>query len=507
MTSALLEVRNVQKRFPGVHALRGVSLDFRAGEVHALVGENGAGKSTLMHILAGVHQPDEADIFLGGHLVTITDEQAAQRLGVAIVYQERSLFDLLSVAENIFSGRQPVGRWDKIDRQRLLDDARRLLADLDVELDPRTPVGDLSPALQQMVEIAKALSLQPRLLILDEPTAALIEAEKTALFRVIERLRRSGLGIIYISHRLEEIFEIAQRVTVLRDGEIQGTFRIEDTSPAELVRRMVGRDLAATAAPTSVQGPVRLEVRHLSDPVSGTGAGPFRPLLADISFTLRRGEILAWAGLSGAGRTELALSLFGARPRGAGTILLDGEPRSIASPADAIAAGMGYLSEDRKELGLFLDMTVAENVAAAGLGRFGDWRLDDARRDGVAADFRRRLRIASPGVDAIVRGLSGGNQQKVALAKWLLIAPKVLIVDEPTRGVDVGAKAEMHALMRDLAREGTAVMVISSDLPEVLALGDRIAVMREGRVAAVLDRAQASEEGIMNHASRRDPAS
>ncbi len=498
MTAALLQVKDIHKRFPGVHALKGVSLEISSGEVHALVGENGAGKSTLMHILAGVHQPEGVIVF-EGKTVAIPDEQAAQRMGIAIVYQERSLFGLLSVAENIFAARQPVGRLGMIDRRALVERARRVLAELDVTVDPRTPAGELSPALQQMVEIAKALSLDPRLLILDEPTAALTGAETTALFRVVRRLKERGIGVIYISHRLEEIFQIADRVTVLRDGTWQGTLGIAQTSPADLVRRMVGREI--TAAPRAVppaDAPVVLEVRGLADPPDG----PFRPLLEDVSFTLRKAEVLAWAGLAGAGRTELALSLFGVRPRGAGEIVLDGRAICPRSPREAIEAGIGYLSEDRKDLGLFLEMSLAENVAAAALARFGAFWLDDRRLHTVAAEFREKLRIASRDVRQPVRSMSGGNQQKVALAKWLLVAPKVLIADEPTRGVDVGAKAEVHTLLFQLASQGTAVMVISSDLPEVLALGDRVAVMREGRLAGILDRKDATQERVMHHAAR-----
>jgi ABC-type sugar transport system ATPase subunit len=496
----LLSVRDVHKRFPGVHALRGVSLDVAAGEVHALVGENGAGKSTLMHVLAGVHRPDQGQVLLDGQPVTIADEQAAQRLGIAIVYQERSLFPLLDVAENVYAGRQPVRRLGRIDRRALDAGARRVLAELDVDVDPRTLVGQLPPALQQMVEIAKALSLDPRVLILDEPTAALTETETRALFRAVQRLEARGIAVIYISHRLEEIFEIARRVTVLRDGSEQGTVAIADTDPADLVRRMVGRDVAPTAARVGSleEGRPALEVRGLVDPPDG----PARPLLKDVSLSVRRGEVLALAGLAGAGRTELALSIFGARPRGAGDILVDGRSVSPRSPAEAIAAGVGYLSEDRKELGLFLEMSLADNVAAAALPTFGRVWLDDGRVRDVAAEQRTRLRIASRDVDQPVRALSGGNQQKVALAKWLLVEPRVLIVDEPTRGVDVGAKAEVHALLLELAARGTAVVVISSDLPEVLALGDRVAVMREGRLVAVLGRGEATEETVMHYAAR-----
>jgi ABC-type sugar transport system ATPase subunit len=491
----LLAVRDVHKRFPGVHALRGVSLDFHAGEVHAVCGENGAGKSTLMHLLGGVHRPDPpGTILLQGRPVVIADEREAQRLGIALVHQERSLFAPLSVAENVFAGRQPV-RGGRIDRRRLYAEAAARMAELDVTVDPRTPVGELPPAVQQLVEVAKALSLSPRVLILDEPTAALGAAEAEALFRVVDRLRRKGLAILYISHRLQEIFQIAQRISILRDGTHQGTLAVDETSPDDLVRRMVGRDVPSGRPAAIAAGPRRLSVRGLSDR-DGPGA-----LLRDIHLDVHAGEIVALAGLAGAGRTELGLALFGARPRGAGQVLVDGLPVAPRSPHEAIAAGIAYLSEDRKELGLFLDMTLAENVAAAALGQFGAWWQDDRRRAEVAAGFRQRLGIAGSALDRPVRALSGGNQQKVALAKWLLVQPKVLIVDEPTRGVDIGAKAEMHALLEELARQGTAILLVSSDLPEVLAMGRRVLVMRQGRIAAELCGAEVTEERIMSAAT------
>jgi ribose transport system ATP-binding protein len=495
-------LRGIHKRFPGAHALRDVQLDVRAGEVHALVGENGAGKSTLMHVLAGVYRPDEGMIeFDGDKNVVIASERAAQQLGIAIVFQERSLFGALSVAENIFAARQPVGRWGRIDREKLHAATRALLARVGLAVEPAALLGDLSLAQQQMIEIAEALSLDAKLIIFDEPTAALTETETRALFGVIAQLRQAGVGIIYISHRLEEIFEIADRVTVLKDGAWQGTYAVAETDSEQLISRMVGRDLAlhqrqADAGPENSS--VMLEVRGLNDAVEFRRT---RPFLRDISFKVRSGDIVVLAGLAGAGRTELALSLFGARPRASGEIFIAGKPVSIRSPAEAIASGMGYASEDRKDAGLFLEMSVAENVVAARLRDFGSWWFDDRRGRSVAEEFRRRLRIATPGVTQTVRNLSGGNQQKVALAKWLLVNPRVLIVDEPTRGIDVGAKAEVHHLLREVARSGAAVIVISSDLPEVLALANRILVMREGRIAGELNGAGATEASVMRLAS------
>ncbi len=446
----LLKADSIVKRFPGVTALDGVQLDVRRGEVHALVGENGAGKSTLMHILAGVYRPDAGQIDFNGRTnVRIENERAAQDLGVAIVFQERSLFADLSAAENIFAGRQPTLLWGHIRRRRLIEDARRLLERVALPIDPRTRVADLSPAQQQMVEIAKALSLDARLLILDEPTAALTDAETRALFDCINRCRQQGVGVIYISHRLEEMFQIADRVTVLKDGRWQGTFDVADTSPDDLIFRMVGRELAREHLDRTSTAPGRtiLQVRHISD---RPGARR-QSLLDDVSFVAHAGQVTALAALAGAGRTETALAIFGLR-RTTGDFIIDGQTINPRTPRDAIAAGIGYLPEDRKEAGLFLDMSVAANIAAAQLDHFGTWWQNDRLRERVALDYRRQLRIATPDVDRAVVQLSGGSQQKVLLARWLLVNPKVLIADEPTRGVDVGAKAEVHALLRELAR-------------------------------------------------------
>ncbi len=501
----ILSVRGIHKRFPGVHALKGVNLDVRAGEVHALVGENGAGKSTLMHILAGVHRPDEGSIdFRGRTDVAIASEREAQRLGIAIVYQERSLFDPLSIAENVFAGRQPAGACGFIDRRRLRERTRGLLEMVGLAVEPDVPLSALSPAERQMVEIAKALSLDARLIIFDEPTAALTDAETSTLFGVIGLLKKSGVGIIYISHRLEEVFEIADRVSVLKDGEWQATLPVAGTTPGDLVARMVGRDLSVFTrrmAPDRATGTPRLEVRGLCDPPEAAGAGFSRVRLRGIDFSVRAGEVVALAGLNGSGRTEAALAIFGARPRGGGEILVDGRRIDPPSPASAIAAGIGYLPEDRKDAGLFLEMSVERNITAARLARRGGFWLDDAESRSVAEDFRRKMRIACRDVRQAVRSLSGGNQQKVMLARWLLVGPRVLIVDEPTRGVDVGSKAEVHALLYELAARGTAVVVISSDLPEALAVADRILVLREGCISGEISGADATEEKVLRLAS------
>jgi ABC-type sugar transport system ATPase subunit len=493
-------MRGISKRFGGVQALTGVTLEVRGGEVHALVGENGAGKSTLMHILAGVHQPDEGQIVWDGKSVTLANEYVAQQLGIAIVFQERSLFSSLTVAENIFAARQPVSRWGIIDRRRLHEETRELLRQVGLACDPRTPLSQLSAAEQQMVEIAKALSLNAKLIIFDEPTAALTEMETAALFSVIAQLKARSVAIVYISHRLEEIFEIADHVTVLKDGAGQGTFSVPEITTDGLITRMVGRSLSPRGKQSAAGSdkPIMLEVRHLND---HSLEREVRTILRDISFHVRAGEIVALAGLSGAGRSELALSVFGVRPRESGEILIDGGKVEIKSPSDAIAAGLAYLPEDRKEAGLFLDMTIAQNITAAGLKNFGSWWFRDRKGAASAEEFRKKLRMTSYSVKQVTQTLSGGNQQKVVLAKWLLVRPKVLIVDEPTRGIDVGAKTEVHDLLRELARNGTAVLVISSELPEVLAVADRILVMHEGRITGELSSGEATEEKILRYAS------
>lgn len=503
---ALLCMRGICKSFGGVQALNGVDLEARTGEVHALVGENGAGKSTLMHILAGVHRPDEGRIdFDGRENVPLASERDAQKCGIAIVFQERSLFPSLSAAENVFAGRQPISKWGAIQREKLHEQTRVLLREVGLKCDPGTPLDELSAAQQQMVEIAKALSLNAKLIIFDEPTAALTETETNALFRVIADLKRRGVAIVYISHRLEEVFKIADRVTVLKDSVGQGTFDVTAMTTDKLISLMVGRALSFNRpeAQDFRNAAVVLEVKGVNDPGLKT---EMKTVLREISFQVRQGEIVALSGLCGAGRTELALSIFGARPRESGEIFVDGRRVEIRSPADAISAGLAYVPEDRKEAGLFLDMTIAQNTAVGSLREFGTWWFNDAKGHAVAEEFRNKLRIASHGVKQIVQTLSGGNQQKVVLAKWLLIRPKILIVDEPTRGVDVGAKTEVHELIRELAREGTAILVISSDLPEVLAVADRILVMREGRIAGELSGADATEEKIMRYASMKAAA-
>jgi ABC-type sugar transport system ATPase subunit len=493
-------MRGIWKSYGGVPVLKGVDFDVHAGELHALCGENGAGKSTLMSILAGVCRPDSGEIeFNGTRQKGFESAHAAQRAGISMVFQERSLFGPLSAAENIFAGRQPVTRWGMVDRRRLRTDAARLLATVAPDVHPDDILVDLTTAQQQMVEIAKALSLDARLIIFDEPTAALTASETARLFAVLRNLQECGVGIAYISHRLEEVFALADRVTVLKDGSSQGTMAVSETNPGELIRRMVGRNVeSSAAAEPAAHRPVLLEVVNLSDSGPNTAGSAW---LNNVSFHIRAGEIVGFAGLAGAGRTELALTLFGARRRGRGDIRIAGRRVRIQSPSDAIAAGIGYLSEDRKESGMFLEMSIRRNISVACLGHFGTWFFREGRETTMALEYERRLGIICRGVEQDVAHLSGGNQQKVLLARWLLVNPRILIVDEPTRGIDVGAKAQVHQLLREFARKGHAVMMISSELPEVLTLGDRICVMRAGRLAGELPRAEATEEAVMQLAA------
>lgn len=493
MIAPLLSMRGIQKSFPGAYALKGIDLDVQSGEVHALVGENGAGKSTLMHILAGVHRPDSGSIFIDGAGTEIRNERHALHLGIAMVYQERSLFAQLSVAENIFANRQPANSLGFIRKDRLHRAATELLSAVGLNISPAARVESLPHAEQQMIEIAKALSIDAKLIIFDEPTAALTLAETRVLFGLIRKLRDKGVAVIYISHRLHEIFEIADRVTILKDGSYQGTFPTAMLSPDEIVSRMVGRDLADSPPDAHGDGeskPAVIEVRNLC-----------AARVHDVSFAVSRGEIVGLAGLEGSGRTDLARAIFGMDTILSGEIAIDGVACRIRSPRDAIRCGLGYATEDRRELGLFLDMDITENIVAARLDLFGSWWLDSRKQQGVARDYAAKLRIAAASLGQRTRDLSGGNQQKVVLSRWLLLNPKVLIVNEPTRGIDVGGKAEVHELLRTLAREGKAVIMISSDLPEVLALSHRVLVMRRGRIVAGLPHSEATEEAIVGYAS------
>jgi rhamnose transport system ATP-binding protein len=487
----ILEMRNIAKRFGATQALEDVSLALYAGEVHALLGENGAGKSTLIKIMTGVYQPDRGDILLAGIDIAIRDTAEAQRHGIAAIYQEPMLFPDLNVAENIFISHQ--GRGAVVNWRSMFREAEAILAELGVMLDVRSAARGLTLAAQQSVEIAKAISLNVRVLIMDEPTASLSAHEVAQLFKLVRDLRDQGVAILFVSHRMEEVFEIADKITVFRDGRLISTKLRADATPQSAIADMVGREMGLLEKrPPAPQGEMLLSVRNLSR------EGVFE----DVSFDVRRGEVLGFAGLIGAGRTDVGLALFGIAPATSGSIRLADREVTVRSPEEAMRIGIAYVSEDRRQLGLSLPMSISANITLPILKRYLN-RLGLVRRaeeNATAESWRRRLSIRTPSVDLPVAKLSGGNQQKVMLSKWLNTRPSLLIVDEPTRGVDVGAKAEVHAIIGELASEGIGIIVISSDLPEVLALSDRVLVMREGRQMAIFDRDEADQERVMTAA-------
>lgn len=489
-TSSILKLTGLSKSFGGVRALADVSFDLRPGEVHALVGENGAGKSTLVKIITGAHQPDAGTIEIAGDLVTDLDPQRARRLGIAAIYQQPALFPDLSVAENIAFGLEAPRFWRRVRWNEHRDRAARLLAQIGAQIDPDSDVARLTMPEQQLVEIAKALAASARVLILDEPTASLSDNEIERLFTVIRGLKSQGVGLIYISHRLDELPKMADRVTALRDGRLAGSANMSQVTRADLIRMMVGRELSAVFPKTAVQaGDVVLEMRRLTCHAEA---------VHDISLSVRAGEIVGLAGLVGAGRTELAKVLFGLSPADSGEILVRGTRAIIDTPDRAIALGISYVPEDRRRHGVVLDLSVAANTSLAVLRQMSRRGMFDFGRErSLAIDFVRRLGVKTPSVDAPVGNLSGGNQQKVALARWLATEPAILILDEPTQGVDVGAKAEIHRLMSDLAARGLAVLMISSDLPEILGMSDRILVMHAGTIAGELGRADATQERVL----------
>ncbi len=503
----MLEIEDVGKQFPGVRALHGVSFDVVHGEVHALVGENGAGKSTLMKILSGIDTDYEGEVRLDGERLALAGPRDAQRHGIAIIHQELNLIPELTVAENIFLGRELRTAAGLLDVARMEREARDLLARLNLAIPPDRPVKWLRVGEQQLVEVAKALSLDARLLILDEPTSALSQAEIERLFEAVAALKADGVTMIYISHKFDEIFRLADRVTVLRDGEVIGTLPIAETDERALIRMMVGRNLSDLFPKADAAvGDEVLRVEGLSLLPDAAQGGRS---LHDLSFTLRQGEILGVAGLMGAGRTELLGTLFGTSPPAQvrGRIVLAGRERRLASPAAAIRAGLAFVTEDRKGQSLILTQSVAHNTTLAALGRF--LRLNVVReREEDAAVHRsiEELRIKTPSPATAVAKLSGGNQQKVALAKCLLTRPQVLLLDEPTRGIDVGAKAEIYGLISRLAQDGAGVVMASSELPELLAMCDRILVLCEGRLTAELARGEATQERIMAAATARQRA-
>lgn len=494
MSEHILELKKISKSFSGVEVLHEVSFALRPGEVHALLGENGAGKSTLVKIITGVHHPDKGEILLNGEAVHFNDARESRQAGIAAIYQELSLFPDLDVAENIFAGRQPVTFGGRVDWRKLYDEAGKLLESLGVKLDLKQKARTLSIAQQQMVEIARAFSINAQILIMDEPTSSLTLHEVDDLFRLVRRLREQGTAIIFISHRLDELFALADRVTVLRDGSYVDTREMKDVTRDDLIRMMVGRTITNLFPKQDVPaGDVILKVDNL------TRAGSFR----DVSFELRRGEILGLAGLVGAGRTNVARAIFGVEPATAGKIQIEGREVAITSPQQAIELGLAYVPEDRQLHGLIPAMPLTPNISLPMLPHYSQmgWLQDKSERKS-AYDAALQMEVRANNIWQLARELSGGNQQKVVLAKWLSTNPRILILDEPTRGIDVGTKAAVHALMSKLAAEGMAILMISSELPEILGMSDRVIVMREGHVTGHFSRAEATQEKIISAATQ-----
>jgi ribose transport system ATP-binding protein len=495
MSDPILRVEGVSKGFPGVQALQDVNLEVRSGEVLVLVGENGAGKSTLMKILSGIYTRDEGEIVFEGEPIELTGPLQAQQLGITIIHQELNMMPDLTVAQNMYIGREPK-RGPFVSERALNKQAAELLARLDIHLDPRQKVGELTVAEQQMVEIAKALSFNAKVLIMDEPTSALTDTEVETLFVLIEQLKASGTGIVYISHRMDELKRLADRVTVLRDGQYIGSLEKDEISIPTVIEMMVGRVIDEGARPEPrdfSEQPVVLEVQGLST----------KTLLKDVSFQLYKGEILGFAGLMGAGRTETARAVIGADPSESGTVLVAGRRQRIRQPEDAVKRGIGYLSEDRKLLGLMLEQDVTFNTVLASLGTYANsigWMGDRTAKD-KTKDYVQQLRIKTPSVNQLVKLLSGGNQQKVVIARWLMRDCDILIFDEPTRGIDIGAKEEIYRLMQQLADAGKSIIVISSELPELLRVANRITVFANGEVMGELTNDQATQEKIMHLAA------
>jgi len=490
-TAPLLEMKGITKQFPGVLALNKVSLSVYPGKVLALVGENGAGKSTLMKILSGVHKRDAGEILLEGKPIEIANPLASRQMGISIIYQELSVLNNMDIAENIFVGREKKKN-GLVDKKRQHQEARELLARVGLTIDTRTKTGRLSTAQKQMVEVAKALSFNSKLIIMDEPTSSLTDKETAMLMDIIRKLRDEGVAIVFISHRMNEIFEISDEIAVMRDGEMVQHMITSEVSEAQVIAAMVGRDVhdlfVKEEAPI---GDVALEVNNLST----------KNFLKDISFKVRSGEIVGFAGLVGAGRSEVMRALFAVDPKESGEILVHGRKVEINSTVDALKAGLGFVPEDRKEQGLILKQTIRVNSSLAALKSVAKgWFIDKKRENGLTDEYVAKLKVKTPSNEQKIMNLSGGNQQKVVIAKWMATNPKVLILDEPTRGIDVGAKKEIHALMSELAKQGVAIIMISSELPEVIGMSDRIYVMHDGRIKGEIDRASASQEAIMKMA-------
>ena len=493
MREALLSMRGITKTFPGVRALEDVDFELSRGEVHGLVGENGAGKSTLIKILSGAYIPDSGEITLDGQTVSMTHPHDALALGIGTVHQEPNLVPLLSAAENIFLGQQPLDRFGLVDHRKMKRDARTLLDSLGVDIPPDRPVAELSVARRQMVAIARATSMHAKIVILDEPTAPLTDHETRLLFAAIEKLRSAGIGVIYISHRLEEVFEIADWVTVLRDGQLVGTSSIEETSLDQVISMMIGQSVSELFQKRKVPiGEPVLQVHHLYR----------QGFLEDVSLTLHRGEILGLFGLAGCGRSDLARIIFGAEPYDSGQVSLDGVPLAAKTPHQAIQRGLSLVPEDRRGEGLVTGLSVKRNISLPRLGFLSSLGVISNRAEArLARDYVDRLSIRTPSIRQKVMYLSGGNQQRVVLAKWLAMDPHVLIMDEPTQGIDIGAKAFIHSLMCDLAEQGVGILMISSELPEIMGMSDRILVMHRGRISGAFSREEATEEKIMGAAT------
>lgn len=498
MPQTILEMKNIDKRFSGVHALKSVSFDLRAGEVHALMGENGAGKSTLMKVLTGIHTMDDGEITLFGNKVKFTDISQSQQAGISMIHQELNMMNHLTVAQNIYIGREPLINNFYIDDKKMERDAKELFERIGVNIDPSVKLGTLTVGKQQMVEIAKAISYNSKLLILDEPTAALTQTEVEELFKIMNDLRDKGIGMIYISHRMDEIGRISDRITVMRDGEYVGTLNTKDTTKDEIVKMMVGRVVYGDKKEESnvpENAPVVLEVKNLC---SGN-------TIKNVSFQLRKGEILGFSGLMGAGRTEVARAIFGADRYDSGEIFINGKKVAINEPYTAVKNGICYLSEDRKRYGLMLGKSISENTALSSLDKFikFGW-INDGKIAKESKKYNEKLRTKTPSMEQLLKNLSGGNQQKVIIARWLMKDSDIFIFDEPTRGIDIGAKSEIYELIEELAANGKSIIMISSELSEIQRLSDRVVVMCEGRITAELDIKDATQEEIMKYATMRE---
>ena len=502
MEKKLLDMKNISKTFGNVQALKGVSLDLYAGEVLALMGENGAGKSTLMNILSGSLQPTEGEIYLNGEKVVVPDPITAKKLGIAKIHQELQIVPELSVAENIFLGRWKTSAGPAVDFKAMKDEAKVYLDMLDVHVDPSKKLKDLRIGEQQLVEIAKAISLNSKIIVMDEPTSAISEKDAEKLFTIIRRLRGEGKGIIYITHRMEEIFKIADRLTVMRDGQYIGTVKAAETSKDEIIRMMVGRDMSEQYPkdPTE-KGEVALEVKNLT---YTPPMGSFRRSLKNISLKVRHGEVLGIAGLAGAGRSEFFECLAGVHHGDTrGEIIIEGRPVTIKTPADAIRAGISFATEDRKGSGLVLQRSIGENMSLPLLKKFSSmFFMKHQEEKKVWQEQMEALRVKAPSYKTLASSLSGGNQQKVVLARWLMTHPKILLLDEPTRGIDVGAKAEIYQLINNLAKQGMAIIVVSSELPEVIGISDRIVTFCEGELTGEFMQEDATQEKLLQSATR-----